>query len=224
MFNFLCSYRFCCIFCCITQILSFNSRIEAKTSDHSNLEFNIDVDAIRNCHHLDDKIDCFIDAGIEFQKVTSKKFKYKKVLKKVYKHLKEQNIKVDKNLKKDMERRVQNRINERFFGYTKEIHLKSQMKGFSNRGIANSENPNGDYPNDFREGIIEIGTGLVFVGSDIPPVQLTGGGLIVDGTIKFVRGTVNYLWPEDSGRHRPRERDRDGERPSMADKERDNRR
>ena len=221
MFNFLFSYRFCCTFCCIVQILSFNSRVEAKTSHHSNFEFNMDANTIRNCDNLEDKIDCFIDAGMQYQQATSKKFKYKKFLKQVYKHLEGQDIKVDKNLKKDMESRVQNRITERFFGHSKEIHAKSQMKGYCSKAIASSGNPNGDYSNDFREGIIEIGTGLAFVASEIPPVQIAGGSLIVDGTIKFIRGTANYLWPEDHEREGSRERDRDGERPSMADRERD---
>ena len=87
MFNFLFSYRFCCTFCCIVQILSFNSRVEAKTSHHSNFEFNMDANTIRNCDNLEDKIDCFIDAGMQYQQATSKIFKYKTFLKQAYKHL-----------------------------------------------------------------------------------------------------------------------------------------
>ena len=81
MFNFLSSYRLCCVFCCIAPIFSFNSKIDAKTSHHSNFEFNIDVDAIRNCDNLEDKIDCFIDIGMQYQQATSKNFEYKKFLK-----------------------------------------------------------------------------------------------------------------------------------------------
>ncbi len=220
MFTYVCRFRFCFIFCCIVQIFSLNSRVEAQTYGYTNCEYNFDANAINNCHTLDDKIDCFIDAGMQYQQTTSKKFKYKKFLKEAYKHLEGQNIRVDKKLKKDMERRVQNRITERFFGHGKEIHEPSQRGGYY-KAIASSQNPDGDYPNGFREAIVEISTGAVMLVSEIPPVQIVGGGLVVDGITKLIRETINYVWPEPNERARPRERDRDGERPSMADRERD---
>jgi len=61
------------IFCFSIQLLAFNSGLEAKASHHSNFEFNIDVDAIRNCDNLEDKIDCFIDIGMQYQQATSEK-------------------------------------------------------------------------------------------------------------------------------------------------------
>ncbi len=214
MFTYVCYFRFCFVFCFSVQILSLNSRVEAQTS---NCEYNFDANAINNCHTLDDKIDCFIDAGMQYQQETSKKFKYKKFLKQAYKHLEGQNIKVDKKLKKDMDRLVQNRINERFFGH----QANKTSAGRASPGQANRHNPNGDYPNIFREAIIEISTGAVMLVSEIPPVQIVGGGLVVSGVIKLTSATINFVWPEPDERDRPRERDRDGERPSMADRERD---
>ena len=219
MFTYVCYFRFCFIFCFSVQILSLNSRVEAQTYGYTNCEYNFDANAINNCHTLDDKIDCFIDAGMQYQQTTSKKFKYKKFLKEAYKHLDEHNIKVDKKLKKDIEKRVQNRITERFFKHDKKFE-SNHILGYC-KEIATTHNPNGDYPNGFREAIVEIGTGAVMLASEIPPVQVVGGGLVVSGIIKLSSETINYVWPTNHERNRPRERDRDGERPSLSDRERD---
>lgn len=192
----------------------------------------MDANTIRNCDNLEDKIDCFIDAGMQYQEATSKIFKYKTFLKQAYKHLQKENIYFDKITKRDLKKRIQDRISERFFEHkiiTKtafcDLNASSDQLSLvkASSGQASSENPNGHYSNDFREGIVEIGTGMVFIASEVPPVQLAGGGLIVDGTIKVIRGTVNYMWPESDERNHYRERER--ERPSrdgmVAERERE---
>jgi len=93
--------------------------------------------------------------------------------------------------------------------------------GQESPGQANRHNPNGRYSNDFREGLVEISIGFVAVLSEIPPVQIKGGGLIIDGTCKVIRGAINYVWPEPDDRDYRRDRDRDGQRPSMADRDMD---
>lgn len=218
MFNCYSSYFFYLFICFFTQILPFDSRIEAKAHCSSDFDFNIDVNAIQNCNNLDDKIDYLIDIGMKYQQVTAKKFKYKKFLKQTYKYLEKHDVHVDKKIKKDLKKRVQNRINCRLFG---ESHNLDKMS--THYALASSKYSNVEYSNGFREGIVEVTIGFVCIASEVPPVQLIGGGVVVDGCGKFVRATIDYIWPpiDERDRLRERERDRDGERPSMADRDRD---
>ena len=103
-----------------------------------------------NCDNLDDQIDNFIDIGMQYQQATSKKFKYKKFLKQAYKYLEERNVKVDKKLKKDMDRLVQNRINERFFGHSRETNIAYNKSHCYE--LASSKNPDGEYSNGLERG------------------------------------------------------------------------
>lgn len=217
MFVFRPYYRFCCTFCCIAQILSFNSRIEAKTSHHSNFEFNMDVTVIKNLDNLDDKIDFFIDAGMQYQQATSKNFKYKNFLKQTYKHLEKENIHVDKKTKNYLKKLIQDRISERLFEYKKinKTTFSNQNANSKQATItkasseqASSSNPRGNYSNDFREGIVEVSIGMVFIASEVPPLQAVGVGLVTDGVIKVGQGTINYIWPEPGERNHYRERER----------------
>jgi hypothetical protein len=218
MVNIISNHYFCLLFCFFTQILSFNSGLEAKTKHFSNSELCVDVDAIMNCENLDDQIDNFINIGIQYQQVTSKKFEYKKFLKQAYKYLEDRDVKVDKNLKKHMKTIVQNRINERFFGHSKKTGVANNLE--IRCAIANQENPKGEYSNGFREGIIEMAVGGICVAYGGVTTKGIGVGLIVDGGGKFINATSEYLWPGVNERSGPREggRERERDRPSMADK------
>jgi len=191
------------ILCFFIQQLSFSCGIEAKTSHHSNHEINIDVDAIRNCDNLEDKIDCFIDIGMQYQQATSENFDYKKFLKKAYKYLEKQNIHIDKKTKKDFKKRIQQRISERFFEH-KTYTVQETT------GRANKENPNGRYSNDFREGLVEVCVGCVGIACGTPTLKYAGIGIAGDGARKIINATVNYVWPEPDDRdyRRGQERER----------------
>jgi|GEM_PF-1566061 len=194
------------IVCVFIQLLSFNLGIEAKTSHHSNIEFTIDVDALRNCDNLEDKIDCFIDVGMQYQQATSENFDYKKFLKKAYKYLEKENIHIDKKTKKDLKKQIQNRISERFF----EHKTSKTSTGQASPGQANQHNPNGNYSNEFREGIIEVCIGCVGIVSGSTSVKCTGAAVAASGTLKIINATVDYVWPEPDNRdyRRGQERER----------------
>lgn len=190
-----------------------------------------------NCNNLNDQIDHFIDVGMQYQKATAKNFKYKKFLKKTYQYLDKLNIYVNKKTKNDLEKCVQNRISERFFGHqkkSKKVNLANHNGEYfndfmatsscaleKNTGKASSKNPNVEYSNEFMKGIVEVGTGLAMVKFGSGWAKASGAALIGDGIIRFGGATIDYIWPERSERDRPKERDRDGERPSMRDRERD---
>jgi hypothetical protein len=217
LFNFYYCHTVSFIFCFFIQVFSFNSWIEAKTSHNSNIEFSIDVDAIRNCNNLDDQIDNFINVGMQYQEATSKNFKYNKFLKQSYKHLEKEGIYLDKKTKEDLKKRIQDRISERFFEHKKKTVFCAVD---ASSGQTSSKNPNGDYSNDFREGIVEVGIGCIGIAYGSPSVKATGVVLVGDGTIKIVRGTVNYIWPESNERDHYKERERSS-RDGLAERERD---
>ncbi len=204
------------IFYFFIQLLSFISGIEAKTNYNSNVEFTIDVDAIKNCDNLDGKIDYFIDVGMQYQKATSENFEYKKFLKKAYKYLEKQNIYVDEKTKKDLKKRIKERISERFFEHKTCTRQESP-------GQANQHNPNGHYSNGFREGLVEVCIGCIGMASGGVTVKAAGLGLAGDGVRRIISATVDYVWPEPDDRDSRRDQER--ERPTRdgleADRDRD---
>jgi hypothetical protein len=207
MFNFFSSYYFYLCFCFFIQTFSFNSGLEAKTYSSSNYELNFDVDAIINSNSLDDQIDNFINIGIQYQQATSKSFKYKKFLKEAYKYLESHDAHVDKKMKKDLKKCIQNRISSRFFADDKAREITGHC------AVASSKNPKGEYSNEFMQGIMEVAIGGIGIAYGSPTVKATGVGLVGDGLRRFSNATIDYLYPESKEREsdRPKEREsRDG--------------
>jgi len=161
---------------------------------------------------------------LQCQQTTSKKFNHKKSLKYAYEQLEKHNIFVDKKIKKDLNKRIQNRISERFFENPKETKAIICKSATGNGERASSKNLNGEYSNGFAIGIVEIaigGVGVYFGPS--PEIKVAGAGLAGHGVSRFIDALGNYIWPQNDERDNfsNRERDRDGQRPSMADRDMD---
>lgn len=159
-----------------------------------------------------EKIDCFIDSGLEFESSTGKKFNYKEILKKTYKHLKNKGIEIPKQIQKDVQKLISERIRERFF--SKRLLCKitneenSEENSFNNVTLDRYNNSEPDCNDSMRGSVVGFGVGVVMVCSRNRVAMAAGWGIMIKEGYALFDETKAYLSRSYYGETRD-SRDRD---------------
>lgn len=219
MRNFFRSVGFGCLSALCLQVFSFHN-VEASEKA---FEFNIDVNNFQSLNIME-KVDCFIDFGMEFERSTGKKFKYKELLKKTYKYLEEKGIDVPKQIKKDVQKLVENRISERYFSKNYISKAYNEDGSFKNETLDRHRNEE-PYCNDtFRGAVLGAGIGIGLMCTANPIAIAVGGYMLTQEGPVLYQETKNYVYESWYGtsrntrdsRDRGQANHKDGNKRSMS--------
>jgi len=173
------------------------------------------------------QIDRLLDIGLEYQRITGKKFEYKDFLKKTYKHLDENNAHVPKDIKKDIKKRIKRRIKDR------DNHVKGKSLAYnvsSTEEVSSTERYNDlrdkdyyGYTDEMRGAVIESSIGAVLCLVPCGATQAIGFAVLGHGVLRVINQGIDYYHSEPSGSERREaeyggrryERDRDYSREDL---------
>lgn len=164
MTNFFSSARFGFLLFCSIQLFSHIQPIDSLKAT----EYNIDVEASMSDNNIVNQIDRFLDAGLRYQEETTKRFDYKHFMKKAYNLLDDQNASISDAVRKDLKKRIQNRIEVR--------HFQTNSIGAFNPELVDYC----DYTNVLQGAILETCIGTVM--RAIPELKDVSSVLIRHGT------------------------------------------
>lgn len=187
MFNRVYHYFVCVLFLLSVHLSCFGSILD-------------NIEDIKNCTDVNRKIDYFIEAGMEYQKSTGKKFHYKKFLKKTFKYLEDNGVELPKSLKSDIKQLVQDRIEQGYY-CSKSANTDGSFK---NETMHRYKNEEPESNNQVRSSVFTAGVGVLMTAAPCPLVQLAGAGIAgseVTNLIGYAKeGLSNYFWPEKQNR------------------------
>lgn len=206
MFNFFHNCYFCILLASSLQICSFNYVI----AEDKPFEFNVDAENFESLTTMQ-KIDCFIDLGMEIERSTGEKFKYKELLKKTYSYLEEKGVNLPKKVKKDMKKIVGDRIAERFFSKKLISKAYNEDGSFKNETLDRFKKEEPESDDSLRGSVASIGVGVGLILTRDKVATAVGLFMItreIGNIYDHTKGYFSSWW--DSGNTRDQNsRDRD---------------
>lgn len=200
------------IYICSLSLSTISFGINATEFDSNEFSEKVLV-----CDNANDQVDNFIEVCIEYQKKTGKKFDYKKFLRKTYKYLEDQNVYIPKDIKKEVEQSVKERLAELL------SENNNLERAFQNQTLNRYRRERPNTNNDVRNSVLRTTAGVMMICVPCPIVQAAGvyiAGREVDYLYDYTKKCFVEMFNGNT-RDTKRDRERDSQGFSERRKKRD---